>query len=186
MQYLFYPCIFTSTKYWMVISREAAHITVISELYDSMNWKNCRNFWNLQIWSKYSEFDRENSTLEYCPHYNFAPQWNWDDKQKQNDFFVFVTGSGSLVPIGNQKQGRKWQPVFESLQNSKNGCLFLTSKNQFKDAIFIFIFDRLVPLGRSKINVNKTKGLGLGLVVSWCNCTSSRTGAVSSFMIISA
>ena len=33
---------------------------------------NFRSFFNLQIWSKNSDFDRENSTLQYCPQFNFA------------------------------------------------------------------------------------------------------------------
>ena len=37
-----------------------------------MYWKNCRSFWNVQIWSKNSDFERENSTLQYCPHFIIA------------------------------------------------------------------------------------------------------------------
>ena len=37
----------TSTQYWlswMLITRKGAHVKVISELHDSMNWKKCRIF----------------------------------------------------------------------------------------------------------------------------------------------
>ena len=55
----------------MLITRKAAHIKVFSELHDSMNWKNCRSFRNLQIWSKNSDFDRENLILQFCPALGF-------------------------------------------------------------------------------------------------------------------
>ena len=56
----------------MLITRKHAHNKVISELHDSMN------FWNLQICSKNSDFERENSTLQYCPHFKIAPHWDRD------------------------------------------------------------------------------------------------------------
>ena len=56
--------------------RKVEHINVISELPDSINWKHLRSFFNLQIWSKNSDFERENSTLQYCLHFNFALHWD--------------------------------------------------------------------------------------------------------------
>ena len=51
----------------MLITRKVAHNKVISELQDSMN------FWNLQIWSKNSDFDGENSTLNIA-HTSILPR----------------------------------------------------------------------------------------------------------------
>ena len=67
----------------MLVTQKAAHIKVISEFHDSMNWKNCRSFWKLQIWSKNSDFRWENLTFQYCSHLNFAAHWrraknNWN------------------------------------------------------------------------------------------------------------
>ena len=61
---------------------------VFSEFHDSMDWKNCRSFWNLQIWSKNSNFARENLTLQYCSHFNFAPHSGIAlfAPKKRNDF----------------------------------------------------------------------------------------------------
>ena len=53
----------------MLITRSTAHIKVIPEFHDSMNWKNCRSFRNLQILSGNSDFGRENLTLQYCPQF---------------------------------------------------------------------------------------------------------------------
>ena len=71
-QYLFYPFILTSTKCslsWILTTREAAHMKVISEFHDAIN---CRRFWNLKIWCENSYFERENLTLQFCPQFNFA------------------------------------------------------------------------------------------------------------------
>ena len=75
-KYSFYPFILTPTKYWlslMLIKRKAAYIEVISELHDSMNWKNCRSFWNLQIWSKNSDFEPRNFNNSILPTIQFCP-----------------------------------------------------------------------------------------------------------------
>ena len=67
-------------------------------------------------------------------------------KQKQKWRFCFC--SWFLVPINREPKTRKkiathfWKPP----------KLFLTNKNHFKNAIFVFVFDQLVPKGRSKLS----------------------------------
>ena len=78
-QYSFHPFILASSKCWlswMLITRKAAHPKFIWGFHDSMNWRSCRSFKNLQIWYKNSDFERENSKLQYCSQFNFAPHWH--------------------------------------------------------------------------------------------------------------
>ena len=63
-------------------------ITLKGVVHDSMNWKNLRSFWNLQIWSKNSYFGRENSTILYCPQFNIAPHWVLLRKKLLRHFWI--------------------------------------------------------------------------------------------------
>ena len=87
-KYLFYLFILTSTKYWLpltLITRKAVHVKFISKLHDSMNWKNCRSFWSLQIWSKNNNLILPRTgivTSSFCVYYT-----TWLSLLLRQDYF---------------------------------------------------------------------------------------------------
>ena len=112
----------------MLITRGAAHMKGTSGFLESMIWKNCRGI--------------------------FDHLWYWlilDGEIWRDD-----NGTGNIelsTGIGNQKQVKNWHPVFETLQNSNMEVHFCNPNTTSENAIFIFVFDRLMPIGRSKMKI---------------------------------
>ena len=82
-------------------------------------------------------------------------------------FFSFQKGPRSNRELKTRKKMAThfWKPP-----KLKNGGPFLTNKNHFKNAIFVFVFDQLVPKGRSKLSywVWNSK-IFWNLWMQWCD-----------------
>ena len=93
----------------------------------------------------------EKDTPEKYPCYKKRPKvvpiGRQKRKQKQKQKLRFCFCLWFLVPIGNKKQGKKWQPVFESLQNSKMEVHFWNPRNGASPCSSpVFLFGNLLLL----------------------------------------
>ena len=103
-------------------------------------------------WS--NQYKKSNSVfiLESRILYNRArkvvPKGTSKTKTKMAFLFFFLVPRSNREPKTTKKMATHfWKPP-----KLKNGGPFLTNKNHFKNAIFVFVFDQLVPKGRSKLS----------------------------------